>query len=47
MIDHVMMEFLQFTFQSGWHFFGVLILLCVPLIIVGAILGDTLQRRRS
>lgn len=24
-----MMEFLRFTFQNGWHFLGVLILLAV------------------
>jgi hypothetical protein len=23
------MEFLNFTFADGWHFFGVLVLLCV------------------
>jgi hypothetical protein len=35
-----MMTFLHFTFESIWHFLGVLVLICTPLAIV----ADALAR---
>ena len=40
-----MMEFLQFTFQSFWHFLGVLILLSVVTQGMVALWAAILGRR--
>ena len=33
----ITMKFLEFTFQSGWHFFGVLLLLAVVANMIESI----------
>jgi hypothetical protein len=42
-----MKYFLEFTFQNGWHYFGVLALIIAPIAVLGNAIGDAINAFRK
>lgn len=41
------MEFLEFVFQSFWHFIGVLIFICAPFAIIASAISGIGCKEKS